>query len=898
MRMNRLGALCVAALLAGLAGMASAQVSIDLTITPSTVIAYGTPVTELAEIFGDNNCGGKQVTFYDGISQIGTATTFQISSNPAPAQCDAILTPNSYTSSFSFGPHVLAATYNSIQSPENVLSVNKASTTITLATTPNPGTWLLSTPVTLTATVSHPGGGTPTGTVTVDVNGNFLNLNNLPSSGVDSYGVIFSPPGTYSLTASYSGDSNYFGSMSGAVTQTINKVPSTVTLATTPNPSTAGKAVTLTATVSGPQASPTGFVSFSDNGGPPFLAGIALSNGTASARWSELTVGAHSLAASYGGDSFYLGSVSTGVNQTVNQIVTVTSLQVVPTVGQTVALTATVAPSTAAGTVTFLDGATTIGAAALNAGTATSTATLSVGSHSLTASYGGDTNDATSVSSPVTETVNQIVTTTTLQALPTSSNTGQTVALTATVSPSTAAGNVTFQDGATTIGIAPLSAGTANFSISTLATGRHSLTASYGGDTNDAPSVSSPVVESVALLPTATALAAAPNPSVAGQSVTLTATVMPGNPTGTVSFFDGANLLGSGALSNGVATLATSSLTAANHSLTASYGGDANNAPSTSPVVSQLVNPGSTGTGAPNPIAVSPASGSGSSEVMSFTFNDPRGWQDLDIVNVLIGNFLDGRNVCYLAYSRSAGVLYLVADNGGTLSSGLALGGSGSVSNSQCTVAGAASSASGSGNTLTLTLNMLFSAGFGGNKVVYLAARDLEGGNSGWQALGVWQAVFTPAGTIAVVSLTPARGAAVSGTAQAFIATLTDSMGTGDFGVVNVLVNNFIDGRNACYLAYVAASNSLLLVDDGGDAGGPFAGSMVLNGGAAVIQNSQCSVNGPGSSAVKNGNTLTLTLNVTFKAPFAGNRIVWVAGRDAAGGNNTDWQAMATTSVQ
>jgi len=115
---------------------------------------------------------------------------------------------------------------------------------------------------------------------------------------------------------------------------------------------------------------------------------------------------------------------------------------------------------------------------------------------------------------------------------------------------------------------------------------------------------------------------------------------------------------------------------------------------------------------------------------------------------------------------------------------------------------------------------------------------------------------------------------------------------------VNVLGNNFIDGRNACYLAYVAASNSLLLVDDGGDAGGPFAGSMVLNGGAAVIQNSQCSVNGPGSSAVKNGNTLTLTLNVTFKAPFAGNRIVWVAGRDAAGGNNTDWQAMATTSVQ
>jgi len=116
--------------------------------------------------------------------------------------------------------------------------------------------------------------------------------------------------------------------------------------------------------------------------------------------------------------------------------------------------------------------------------------------------------------------------------------------------------------------------------------------------------------------------------------------------------------------------------------------------------------------------------------------------------------------------------------------------------------------------------------------------------------------------------------------------------------VVNLLVNNFIDGRGACYLAYVASTNTLLLVDDSGDAGGPFAGSMVLNGGAAAIQNSQCSVNGVGSSAAKSGNTLTLALNITFKSPFAGNRIVWVAGRDVASGNNTDWQAMGTTAVQ
>jgi len=43
---------------------------------------------------------------------------------------------------------------------------------------------------------------------------------------------------------------------------------------------------------------------------------------------------------------------------------------------------------------------------------------------------------------------------------------------------------------------------------------------------------------------------------------------------------------------------------------------------------------------------------------------------------------------------------------------------------------------------------------------------------------------------------------------------------------------------------------------------------------------------------------LALALNVTFTSGFKGNRIVYVAGRDAAGGNNTDWQAAGTFTVQ
>jgi hypothetical protein len=80
------------------------------------------------------------------------------------------------------------------------------------------------------------------------------------------------------------------------------------------------------------------------------------------------------------------------------------------------------------------------------------------------------------------------------------------------------------------------------------------------------------------------------NPSNFGQSVTFTATVTGVSPTGTVTFKDGGTVLGTGTLNaNGQATFTTSSLSVGSHSITAAYGGDANNVASTSAVLTQLV---------------------------------------------------------------------------------------------------------------------------------------------------------------------------------------------------------------------------------------------------------------------------------------------------------------------
>src|SRR5262249_54182286 len=78
------------------------------------------------------------------------------------------------------------------------------------------------------------------------------------------------------------------------------------------------------------------------------------------------------------------------------------------TSGQAVTFTATVSPSAATGSVTFKDGATTIGSGTLSGGTATfTTSSLSTGAHSITAAYSGNASFAPSTSAPVTQTVNQ-----------------------------------------------------------------------------------------------------------------------------------------------------------------------------------------------------------------------------------------------------------------------------------------------------------------------------------------------------------------------------------------------------------------------------------------------------------------------------------------------------------
>jgi hypothetical protein len=155
---------------------------------------------------------------------------------------------------------------------------------------------------------------------------------------------------------------------------------------------------------------------------------------------------------------------------------------------------------------------------------------------------------------------------------------------------------VTFMNGATAIGSAALSSGSASITFSFGTANTYSLTAVYAGDANYNGSTSAAVNEVVELAPTSTALSSGTNPSISGNSVTFTATVTTpfGKPAGNVTFSatgPAPVTSSSGALNtSGQATGSLLFTVAGIYDVTASYPGDTDHAASASIALSQVVN--------------------------------------------------------------------------------------------------------------------------------------------------------------------------------------------------------------------------------------------------------------------------------------------------------------------
>jgi hypothetical protein len=376
---------------------------------------------------------GHTMSFSDGSTSLGTVG---VSPNP-----NGTGTALFSTATLPAGSHSIAAIFRPsgstgigpdgfIQSASVVqgLTVNKTASKTTVTVSPNPARAGLF-PM-LTATIAFAAGIPPSGSVTF-----FQGTAQLsPSWPVNSSGTatVFLQDnlaaGTYSFTATYSGDANYTGSTSPAASLVIiPKITPTVNLTVAPSPARAGSQVSLTVRIpaAGGNPTPTGAVTFFD--GSTQLGTAAFStDGVAGLPVTFATTGTHSLTATYAGDANYLSATSAAVSLVVNPKLTATvtggaspnpftisnnlSLPEV-TIAATISYPAGAPAPT--GTVTFRTNSTGVATVPISTtisstsvGAILKVAPGSKGTFSLTATYNGDVNYDAATSKPFALTVN------------------------------------------------------------------------------------------------------------------------------------------------------------------------------------------------------------------------------------------------------------------------------------------------------------------------------------------------------------------------------------------------------------------------------------------------------------------------------------------------------------
>lgn len=492
--------------------------------------------------------------------------------------------------------------YGKFTSPVGGGGGGATSTATTVAASPvSPVT--AGTSVTFTATVTP----TAAGTVQFMDGASALGSAVSVSSGTATFTTTTLPAATHSITAVFTpADTAAFKpSTSTALSYVVNAsgaAATTTAIAANPGgPVTSGTSVTFTATVA-PSGAP-GSVQFMD-GANPLGSPATVTAGSATFTTSNLSVETHSITAvftssspsTFGGSTSLPLSFEVDASTGPGPTTTTTTLTANPasptTAGTSVTFTASVSPTTAVGSVQFMNGATALGSpVTVSSGTATSaaTTTLPTATNSITAVFTPSSSSSftTSTSDALSYVVNAAgggatQTSTVVTANPASPTTaGTSVTFTATVTPSAAAGTVQFMSGATALG-SPItvSSGTATSAATTaLPTGTDAITAVftptnaalYGPSTS--PQINYVVNAAGTPVATTTALTASvTSPTTTGTSVTFTATVAPNTAVGTVQFMNGTTAMGSPvALASGTATYVTSFGAAASYSITAVF---------------------------------------------------------------------------------------------------------------------------------------------------------------------------------------------------------------------------------------------------------------------------------------------------------------------------------------
>ncbi|MDH6282212.1 Ig-like domain-containing protein [Prescottella agglutinans] len=454
----------------------------------------GKSVTLSATVTG--GAQGDSVEFFDGATKVGSgalngsgAATFAWTPSTAGARSVQAKFPGT---AFANG------------SDSAVQSVQVAAPDVATSTSVQaPATATTGVPVTLTASVSP---ANAAGTVQFKDGAANIGSPVALSNGAASLDYTFAAAGGHDITAVYSGAPGFTGSTSSPAQTVTVRDPDVATTTTLQVPPTAdlGTAVTFTATVD--PATAAGTVQFKDgaaNIGSP----VAVSNGKAQLSHTFSVAGNHSISAVFTGNTGFLGSTAAAKNVIATnppaqdvQTTTAVTVQSTAQTGATVALTASVTPANATGTVQFKDGGTAIGSpVTVSNGAASLQHTFTTaGTHSITAvftpgaGFTGSTAPAQAVQ--VSDPAPSDVATTTELTSPGTATVGQVAKLSARVAGAAQlTGTVQFYDGETPLGAGvQVNNGVAVLEHTFTTAGAHVIKAVYSGGAGSLASTSAP----------------------------------------------------------------------------------------------------------------------------------------------------------------------------------------------------------------------------------------------------------------------------------------------------------------------------------------------------------------------------------------------------------------------
>jgi hypothetical protein len=519
---------------------------------------------------------GYMTYVYDG----GTPVVLQLDSNGATVFTISKPTVGTHSIVIAYPQQ---GNYQGATLPPNTFTVTAAPVQVAVVSSSTQLTAGAS--VTFTANVTSSTAGTPnaTGSVSFYDGSTLLGTAQVNGSGQAVYSTTSLTTGTHTITATYSGTTNY---RTGSATVTVNVVAKTQTITFTGLPSSAtfGSAgpYTLKATASSGLA-----VTYSVTG-PATVSGSTLTitgAGTVVVTASQAGNGAYSAAQSV---ALTLTVASPAPTPIASMSLQFASTQLVyPGATNVTACVNSGKTTAASGTAGIYDGSKLLTTQPLQGNGCAYwyiTPGLAAGTHVFTAKYSGDKSNTAGVSSATTVTVSPVPVNLAVALSNSTVVYGGSAQMTVTASSNAGAplGSVTYSVDGGAATTAALSSGNAIISIAKLAVGSHTVSISYPQQTNYAAVAAKTVTFKVTAAPVQVTLAPSATSVKTGASMKCTAAVTSvtagaPNATGSVAFLDGSKLLATVAVdSTGKASYATTGLAVGTHTITASYTGSTN----------------------------------------------------------------------------------------------------------------------------------------------------------------------------------------------------------------------------------------------------------------------------------------------------------------------------------